>query len=388
MTAPDEMSEVIDEAYLLDVGVALFDPNTPEDFDARDAQAIVPEVREAEANFMPYVLKNVLQSSGNWGAVRVIPRDTNAVDVIVHGRIEESNGERLRLHVNVVDATGRTWIDADYETLASKYAYEEAPDDSHDAFQSLYRTVANDMLEYYLSLAPAERMRIRNTSLLRFAAEFSPDAFGDHVVQADGRWQIRRLPAKNDPMLERMRRIREREYLFVDTLDEYYDEFHRAMLGPYNDYRQAGYEEAIAARELRQQAMRRSIAGAVAILGGIAATAKSESVAGSVAGQAAIVSGAYLVVDSFNKRAEAQFRREALMELGTSLGAEITPHVIQLENEQIRLTGTVDQQYEQWRGILKRIYADEVGLGDAPRITSDRGQAERLAAADEQDASP
>ena len=35
-------------------------------------------------------------------------------------------------------------------------------------------------------------------------------------------------------MLARVRKVREREYIFVDTLDEYYAEYQRAMYKPYH----------------------------------------------------------------------------------------------------------------------------------------------------------
>ncbi len=34
-------------------------------------------------------------------------------------------------------------------------------------------------------------------------------------------------------MLERVEKVRQREYLFIDTLDEYYENFYRKMHGPY-----------------------------------------------------------------------------------------------------------------------------------------------------------
>ena len=47
-----------------------------------------------------------------------------------------------------------------------------------------------------------------------------------------GKYSFNRLPAENDPAVEKIRFIRERDYLFVDTLQEYYDIFSRDMEGP------------------------------------------------------------------------------------------------------------------------------------------------------------
>ena len=52
---------------------------------------------------------------------------------------------------------------------------------------------------------------------------------------------------------------------------------------------------------------------------------------------------------------------EAIEELGQSLESEVAPQVISLEDRTITLTGSVEEQYEQWREILADLYAVEVG---------------------------
>ena len=100
---------------------------------------------------------------------------------------------------------------------------------------------------------------IRTTAEMRFARDFSPDAFETYVVQGDtGGFVLQRLPAEDDPMLDRVRKVREREYLFIDTLDEYFEDFSARMHPTYQDWRQATYSEAIAYREQREKAKRAS----------------------------------------------------------------------------------------------------------------------------------
>ena len=52
---------------------------------------------------------------------------------------------------------------------------------------------------------------------------------------------------------------------------------------------------------------------------------------------------------------------EALEELGQSLENEVAPQVINLDDRTITLSGSVDEQYGQWREILADLYAAEVG---------------------------
>ncbi|MFV2090607.1 MAG: hypothetical protein ACC642_08125, partial [Pseudomonadales bacterium] len=44
--------------------------------------------------------------------------------------------------------------------------------------------------------------------------------------------------------------------------------------------------------------------------------------------------------------------------------AEIMPHTIELENQSVRLQGSVDEQYDELRVILRRIYFADLDLPD------------------------
>ena len=360
---PAATADDIVEEELLDVGVAIFDPNFPEEWEDQEAENILPDVRMAEARYMPQILKATLQESGNWGAVRVLPRESAAVDLAIDGRIENSDGELLVVHIRAVDATGAVWLDQDYSYQTSKYAYETGSPDRLDPFQPLYNSIANDLLAERQARTSEELRRIRQVAEMRFAQSFAPEAFADFAVEdRNGRWRLQRLPAENDPMLDRIRRVREREYLFIDTLDEYYSEFRRDMSVAYQDYRRYTYDEAVRVRQLQEEYRRRLMAGTVLAIGGIAAAAASDSPYARNAGYLGVLAGGLALRSSFESRAEARIHMEAIRELGTSLEGEVTPQVIELDDRTFTLTGTVDEQYESWRGILRELYRTEQGL--------------------------
>ena len=361
-TTPPQQLHAVAEHELLDVGVAVFDANVPDAFDDRVARNITEEVRRAEANYMAYFAKNLLQSTGNWGAVRVVPQPTHAVDVTLTGTIVHSDGERLILRVEVRDARGVLWFDETYENLASKFAYRDGIPADIDPFQTVYRLMADDMLAYRKTLTAADIQEIRTTAEMKFARDLAPDAFAEYVAEAEpGIFEIRRLPAQSDPTLQRVRNVREREYLFIDTLDEYFDHFNTRMYPAYQTWRQATYGEAIAYREQRQKARRRAIAGAVGIAAGLAAQTSGNRTT-RYGGTVSIIGGAATVYKSIQDYADAKVHSEVLQELGLSAEAEISPHTIELENRTISLQGTVAAQYEQLRGILRRLYYEELGL--------------------------
>ena len=363
MTPPRQADTMLAEPLLLDVGVAIFDSNVPDDFDERIEQIIMPEVRRAESQYIPYFLKNVLQSTGNWGAVRVIPRPSAAVDLVVSGKILHSDGEYMAVQATVTDASGRQWFSEEYSALASKYAYGPDMPASIDAFQAIYKKLANDMLNYREGLTDEQIKRLRTIAEMKFAQGFSNDAFADHVMQnKNGVYELNRLPADQDPMLERVRKIREREYLFIDTLDEYYNNFYRQMYPSYQSWRRASYDQAITYKRLKAEAKSRTISGTLAIVGGIAAIYESSDAYVDASGLVGVVSGATLITSAIQKRNEAEQMAERLRELGSAAEAELVPTTIELENQSARLEGNVDQQYQQLRQILRRIYFEDLNL--------------------------
>ncbi len=352
------LQEEIPETLLLDVGVAIFDPGLDES--DGDEDFLYPEVRRAEARYMPYLLVEAIQSSGAWGAVRVVPNERQAMDLLVTGTIMQSHGEHLKLKLVASDAAGALWLDKVYENKASRYSYETSRA-RFDPFQGVYNQIANDLLKAQQGKTPEQLANIRLINELRFARTFSPDAFEGHLKEdGRGRYSIQRLPATDDPMLVRVRKIRERDYLFIDTLQEYYASFNGQMVGPYQEWRKQSYEEAMALQELRAESKRRLIAGVAAVVAGIAAATSDNSAARS-AGNVAIAGGGFLVKSGLDKRSEADIHVQALEELGLSLEAEIAPQVIELEDRTVTLTGSVEDQYQQWRELLQQIYQAEIG---------------------------
>ena len=115
-----KMAEEIPDSELLDIGIRIFDPGLPENPDDWEEEFVFPEVRKAEARYMPYVLKDTLQQTGHWGAVRVIPAESNSVDLTVEGEIVSSDGERLKVAIVATDSTGLVWLEKSYDDLASK----------------------------------------------------------------------------------------------------------------------------------------------------------------------------------------------------------------------------------------------------------------------------
>ena len=361
LDAPDV---AVPDAELLDVGVVILDPGISS---VEDEEQVYPEVRRAEATFMATELADVLAEQGGWGAVRVVPDERQFSDLLVRGTILQSDGEALELKIRVSDARGTVWLDKRYTGITSRYAYEQGTRTKQDPFLSVYRMIANDMLAAFQQLPADERTTIRRVAEMRFARDFASGAFADYLNEdPSGQVTLRRLPSEADPMLARVRGLRQRHYVFVDTLQGHYTGFSDDMYAPYQEWRKASYEETVALRELENEAKREMIAGGAAILAGIVAQSSGSRMTRS-AGAIGVVGGGALLKRGLEKRAESNIHSLALEELGQSLDAEITPRVIELEDRTVRLSGNVEDQYDQWRELLADIYAAELAALEPPQ---------------------
>ena len=361
----------IPEAALLDVGIMLFDPGVPEDQEDPDG-FVFPDVRRAEARYMPYHLKRTLEGTGLWGSIWVIPERTDAVDLLVWGRVDRSDGLEVELQIGAWDATGREWLNKRYESRVPEKAYSSYRDMSEDPYQNIYNEIANDLLAKRRSMSEKNLTTIRQVAELRFAASLVPAAFASHIEEDDGEYKLLRLPADDDPMLARMRAVREREYTFVDTLNEYYAGLYYEMSPPYENWRKMSREEMINYQELKRSARMRQLLGLAAILGAVAYEASGGG--NSAITNTAILGGIEGFRSGMNKSSEANLHGESLKELGSSFEAETEPLLIEVEGQTRRLTGTAEEKYQEWRRLLREIFASETGFPEPVELPTDQAQ--------------
>lgn len=359
----------VPENMLLDVGIVTFAPGVPEENDA-DKSGIYAEVREAEARYLPYHIKTTLQGTGFWGAVRVIPSRYVYTDVILSGVIDQSDGEFVTLRVKAEDAMGREWYERKYSMQTGITSYADYRDRSEDPYQKVFNDIANDLKAYVSTIAPEEIRRIRQVSELKFFADLAPTAYGDYLTTTEnGLTSVERLPARNDPMVDRLRQIRERDRLVIDTLNEHYANFYYGIAIPYESWRETAREQAISFRQVRRAATMRALLGVVVVAGSMSIDTSSSSRSRARAKQATqyvgINRGLNTIISAWQLRSSADFHRENIKELSESFGAEAAPMVVKVEGESRRLTGTAEAQYESWRKLLKEIYQAETGFSDA-----------------------
>ena len=355
----------ISEGQLLDVWIELFEPGELEDAED-NSEGLSMDIREAEARYMPVLLRDTMEKTGYWGAVRVVPRGTEGGEVLVQGVILESDGEQLELNITALDASGRKWFSSTYEAEVTLQEYQDSELSGQDVFQSLFNAIANDLAVYRATLESADILTIRRIAALRFDADLAPDVFSGYLQHSDeDEFTIVRLPAKDDPMVQRVRAIRERDFLLIDTLNGHFDNFNQNMQDPYMQWRKTRLEELESLRAIQSEARKRKLLGAAAIIGAIAIEVMGSNSTRASTGtlrNVMVVGGAYAIKTGFDKDSETTIHRDAIEELGDSFSAETKPLVVEVEGETHELTGSAEVQYAKWRALLKQIYATETGL--------------------------
>ena len=363
-------TESIPEDQLLDVNVVLFDPGVPEGEVEKDvAEELLKEgtfinIRRAESRYMAVALRDTLQKSSQWGSVWVTPEPSNAADINVTAEILYSDGDEVHLAVKAVDASGRVWIDDEYgmSTAAGAYNRQRYPD--LDPYQDVFNSIANDLVTQRMRLSADRIDEIHEIAELRFAGELSPEAFGDYVAEdRNGTYELKRLPAEDDPQFDRTQRVREREHVFVDTLNEHYADFYLKAADSYDGWREYAREEAIAVKELQLSSRWRTGMGIATIVASVLYGANSDGrFSDRIVRDTLMYMGMDLIKTARVRREEKRLHAEALEELSTSFDDDVKPMVVEIEGVQHRLTGTAEIQYEEWQELLRQLYREETGF--------------------------
>jgi hypothetical protein len=368
--APAELAE----SRLLDVGLIEFSPGLPGK-NEKIPDDVFPEIRRAEARYFPYHLKKTLEQTGQWGAVRVIPDDSVVVDLYVTGRIIESNGDVVRVTLAAHDIRGEKWIERRYSMRTDRAAYSRQRDRALDPYQNVYNEFANDLFAEVSELSDEEIREIRTTSRMAFFADMAPTVFGDYVERnRRGGVEVVRLPAENDPMVDRLGAIRQRDALFLDTLNEHYANFYYGIALPYEDWRKSSREAEIEYQRIRRSAFLRGLAGVAIIAAaseinrGDAGDSRTERRTRNTMKDFAIYGGLQAIQSGFGRLADARLQQQSIAELADSFGQEAAPMVVEVQGQTRRLSGTASAQYDQWRDLLRRINEAELGLADASDI--------------------
>jgi hypothetical protein len=202
-------------------------------------------------------------------------------------------------------------------------------------------------------------------AVLRFASQLAPQAFVSYLkASKGGDFELVRLPAQDDPMMGRVSSIRERDQMFVDTLNEHYLTFYDQMSAPYLEWRKNSYDEQDALDKIARESLLKKILGGAAILAGSMMNPRSHG--GAIAQDAAVMGGMIALNSGFQQGQEKGVHNAALRELAASFDADVAPLLVEVEGQQLRLNGSAEKQFVAWREMLRQMFALETGLPSDP----------------------
>ena len=316
MTATDRPS--------LNVSIAVFDPGIPDDASLHRELLIFPRIRHIEASLLPFALRNALSATNQWGAVRVVPRIDAAAELLVSGRINRSDGDTLELQITATDAGGEVWMDQPYAGIS---------------IETIFDAVAGDLGKRLQQLSDEDTRDIIRISLLRYAEQIAPSAFSGYLREEGGRFTILRLPALDDPMVERIERVRGTDYAITDIVDERFEELHEEIASVYELWRE--YRGKLDVYQ-QQDTERVSRSGRVADDGSF------ESI--------------LQIYENY------KWDRIAVQEqdkLARAFNNEVGPVINEMEFRVSRLEGLIEQKYSEWRRILEELFEVETGFGES-----------------------
>jgi len=356
----------IPESHLLDVRIQIFNPGKlPSSKNA--SRGLSEEIRIAESQYMAIQLKKTLQKTGHWGAVRVIPTESSGDEVLVTGRIVKSNGEELKLEIEASDAMSMQWFKKSFKGAVNIQMYDESSKEQTEVFQNVYNQIANKLGAYREEMESDRVREIRQVAEMRFAEQLAPAAFSGYLKEGEKKGQIKidRLPSEDDEMLARVRRVRERDYMLVDTLDAHYESLDR-MNVVYTDWRKSRLVEMNVIREVDDRKNKQKLKAVALVTAGIVLGALGGQSQGYNPGWSSAVggvaaAGVTLLLDADRISEEAEINKTALEELGISFAADVEPTVLEVEGQTVELTGSAEAKYEQWREVLGKLYQIESG---------------------------
>ncbi len=350
----------------IDVIIPIFDPGLPEDPEDYKKNNIWPELRRSEANRFAWKLKEAMDETGKFGAVRVTPDSSATGGLYVLGEIVESNGEEVEIDIIVVDISGNEWLDESYDHTVSEDFFTNPRNKEKDPYNPVFEKAAQDITEELKDHDDKELSDLHYLADIRFGAGFSEPAFGQFMSKRNGKTRLIAKPSEDDPMYSRIKSIRVRDQMFVDSMQSNYAAFSSQMDKSYRMWQEQSQIEVKAAKEAEKAKWANAIGGTIlvglAVLSGVAG-ARSDSYGGSTAGATGAIiggmAGAAMINESFKTSEEAKMHRDAINELGQSLDMELSSQVVAFEKQTVELTGNAKEQYDQWRDFLQKIYEQE-----------------------------
>jgi hypothetical protein len=329
--APCLAAEPARDVTALEVSIPVFDPGLPKDPAQYRELEVFPRIRKIEAMFLPFVLRDTLEKSREWGPVRVVPKPDPAAELTVAGTILRSDGDTLQLRITATDASGRVWLDKAFGSTVADANVPQGTAAGMSRFQPLYDRIAAELVTARDALDENALAHVADISILRYATELAPDAFAGYLkANDDGTVELLRLPALDDPMLARIRQVRGAEDVITDAIDGKFRELHSEIASVYDLWR------AYRRKSLQYRAEDAQHAQVTA----------NDAPRGSFE----------QLENTYDNYKYSRITSQEMDQLAVAFNNEVGPTVDRMEARVAEMQGWVDERYGDWQRILGELF--------------------------------
>ena len=366
-TDPNKKQYAYNSNTYLDVVIPVFNPGLPlndrgdVDYKAVGKAGLWPQLRRAEANRFAVETKRAVEKLSTFGSVSVVPTATASADVYLLGSIDKSDSEIIKLSVSVLDSQGKLWGKRQFEHKVAKGFYRDRTNDNKDPYGPVFLQIADYVYELLKTKSEKEKETIKHITELRYAQLYAPEVFSQHLKlkktwSGNYEYQLLSLPSQNDSVVNRIKPLRVQDQLFIDRLQTQYEGFHAKSDDSYRSWQKETLPEILAAKKSKTDRNVRIGAGLAMATLAVLLGQNSSSTAGELGTIVGVVASGALLKSAMDKNAELKVHKQSLDELGESLDLELSPQLMTHNDQTIELTGTANEQYQQWKNHLKAIY--------------------------------
>ena len=380
----------------LKVAVPVLDANLDEFADNNEAKRIWPEIRKTETIRSATKIRDALIALNQFESVVVFPNSEISADLYVLGEISRSDGEIMTIRWRLVDATGKIWIPS---SSGKKNTTHRVPPGWHeryggagkDPFQNLYNDIAASVYavlkikarEHQRTIS-SNRSRIKSGKSRRMselenivavremliASFFAPELYGDSISESNrgksnSRLTLKYVPDREDPNWVRVQSFVLRDEQFASLMNDNYDTFRQKIDVTYEEWMRDIYSISREIRLLNRRANLEKILGAAITIGALAAAYEEEDTGNRDRILAVGVAGAGVLVHGFMQGHKRKTQVRIFNELANSYHDSLKPTRLEWEGKTIELKGTANEQFTQWRELLKDLYTKENSDADA-----------------------
>jgi hypothetical protein len=376
----EALSQLVNAQVFLDVAIPAFSPGLPLDsFGEIDGDELIeegiwPQLRRTEAKLFASEMKSALDNKKVFGSVSVVPDASTPSDLFILGEIKESDSEIVEIEITVVDSSGEILGSKSFEHTVSAGFLRDQQNQGRNPYEPVFAKASDYVLSLLSKMSTQDKQDIKTMSLMRYARYYSPENYSQYLESSIKRkngqryykFELTGLPDQNDPMLNRIEDLRAQEQLFVDRLQDNYDVFQAETLTAYATWQAETLPEVLAAREAQAARNTKAILGigaailaAVLIKKGSERSSNRNTADYELGAIAAGIGSVWAINEAFKNNSRMKVHSAVIEEQGQALDLNVSPTVIEFENQTVELQGTAQEQYLQWKTHLRRVFEEE-----------------------------